>query len=159
MAHTKFGGMKFKSDFENDLTVNSNKRMRTFTVSKKHEYSEFENDSDKISNATEVRPSLLSSAVKVDQNSKPTKIKGFCLSLRSSKSDIEEPMNQGAQLDLKQHFYNSGNEFYQVEENGFVSPVKPRKFCRKGKSQKDLTEKYRIEVDSSVEEINAYDSI
>jgi hypothetical protein len=159
MAQTKFGGIKFKSDFENDLTVNSNKRMRTFTISKKHEYSAFDHDSDKVSNATEIRPSLLSSAVKVDQNTKPTKIKGFCMSLRSSKSEIEEPMAQGELLDLKQHFYNSGNEFYQLEENGFVSPVKPKKYCRKGRSQKDLTEKYRIEVDSSVEEINAYDSI
>lgn len=113
---------------------------------------EFDNEIDRISNATEVKPVLLSGSK--TKEIKPNVIKGFCSSVSSSKSEIDEPVIQDPQIDLKYHFYNSGTGFNQSEVEQFPSPVKVTNSQNFEKSQKQITGVYKLSVDSSLEEVN-----
>jgi hypothetical protein len=143
---------QLRSDFDNDHTMNTNMRMKSFTTRRLNFYSDFDHETDRVSNATELRPSLGSGAK--PKELRPNVIKGFCSSISSSKSEIEKPVTQEPQIDLKHHFYNSGTAFYQSERDGFTSPVKSRNHEIYEKSHKKIELQYRLSVDSDGGRVN-----
>ena len=104
-----------KSEMENDFTVATKQRHKSFTSRKLNFYSDIEPESDKLSNWTvEIRPSL-KSATK-EEGIKPNVIKGFWSSEASSPREIKPPVLQENPVELKYDFYNSGIQFYDHEQ-------------------------------------------
>lgn len=114
-------------------------------------YSDFDDESERVSNATDIRPSLASA--NKSKKVKPNVIKGFCSSISSSKSQIEEPAVHDHKTDMKYNFYNSGTGFYNSEGN-FTSPVKFTSKLRPKMSEKRIERVGRLSIDLGRGEAN-----
>lgn len=147
---------KTKSNFKknmqqeaDEISVGSISDHKSYFWNKPFAYSEFEEQSEKESNATDFRQTLTNN--NKFQNIRPGVIKGFCSSVSSSKSKIKKKRKVVAEkeIDLKYQFYSSGIDFHKASNNS--NPLSKQNANNFDKSHKQINLDFRLSVDSSGE--------
>lgn len=113
--------LSYKAHLDNDLTEPTpGLGHKSYTTRKINFYSDIDQDSERMSNATHQRPSHGTAT----KQKRPYVVKGFCSSISSSKSQVDDYRPRAEETSRKYDFYNSGTAFHQQDEDAMTH--KPR---------------------------------
>ena len=132
-----------------EISVDTISDKKSYSLNKINIYSDFDQESNRDSNNTELNRS--GEHTKHFKNLNAGVIKGFCSSIDSSQSIIDNQVfTPEKEVDIKQKFYSSGNGFHNTDWYFNSNQSKGRKEGKLDKSQNNINNELNAEFSQEI---------